>query len=80
MGKKTFISFITEIELLTFDKLSVKEKEIIKALISDCTVVGLNEFIKKRTINLRLQYHLKIPDAIISATADFLAMPAHYCR
>lgn len=51
--KKIFISFITEIELLTFKKLTLSEKKVIEGLLSDCTVISMNERIKKKTIELR---------------------------
>lgn len=73
--KKIFISCITEIELLTFKKLSQGEKKVIGELLSDCTIIGLSEEIKKKTIDIRLNNRLKIPDAIIAATADYLKIP-----
>ncbi|MBC8081928.1 MAG: type II toxin-antitoxin system VapC family toxin [Hymenobacter sp.] len=33
-----------------------------------CTVLPLNEFVVARTIQLRQQYRIKLPDAIIGAT------------
>jgi len=73
--KKIFISVITEIELLTFKKLATSEKKLIEALLSECTIIGLSEEIKKKTIEIRLFNKLKIPDAIIAATADYLKTP-----
>ena len=73
--KKIFISFITEIELLTFKKLSSDEKKVIVELLSECTIIGLSEEIKRETINLRLSSKLKIPDSIIASTAKYLKIP-----
>ena len=73
--KKIFISCITEIELLTFQKLSPREKKIIGELLSDCTIIGLNEEIKKKSIDIRLNNKIRIPDAIIAATAEYLKIP-----
>lgn len=73
--RKIFISFITEIELLSFKKLSQTEYKIIKELISDCTLIDLNKEIKEKAIAFRQKYNLKIPDTIIAATSDYLKIP-----
>jgi len=73
--KKVFISFITEIELLTFKKLIPAERKLIEDLLSDCTILNVNEEIKKKTIEIRTNYKLKIPNAIIAATAKDLKIP-----
>lgn len=73
--KKIYISFITEIELLTFQKLSISEKQVINKFISDCIVIGMNDEIKTNTISIRTTNKLKIPDAIISATSLYLKIP-----
>lgn len=73
--RKIFISFITEIELLSFKKLSQTEYKIIKELISDCTLIDLNREIKEKAIAFRQKYNLKIPNTIIAATSDYLKIP-----
>lgn len=70
--KKIFISFITEIKLLTFKKLSLSKKKVIGELISNCTIIGLNEEVKRKTIEIRINNKLKIPDSIIATTASYL--------
>ncbi len=74
-SKRIFISFITEIELLTFKKLSKEERKTIKDFLDGCTIIGLSEEIKNKTIELKLNYNLKIPDAIIAATSSYLRIP-----
>lgn len=74
-SKKIFVSFITEIELLSFKKLSTQEIKIIRQLLSDCTLIDMNEEIKLKTIEFKLNYNLKIPDAIIGATSFYLKIP-----
>ena len=74
-SKKIFVSFITEIELLSFKKLPSQEIKIIRQLLSDCTLIDMNEEIKLKTIELKLNYNLKIPDAIIGATSFYLKIP-----
>jgi predicted nucleic acid-binding protein len=73
--KRIYISFITEIELLTFQKLNATEKEVIKKFISDCIVIGMNDEIKANTISIIVDNKLKIPDAIIAATSLYLKTP-----
>ncbi len=73
--KSIFISFISEIELLSSKNLTEKENLIIKNLISDSTIMDLNNYIKQESISLRRKYSLKIPDAIIAATSSFLNIP-----
>lgn len=74
-GKSIYLSFITEIELLTSKKLKRPERTIIENLLSQCTIIDINSYIKTQTIDLRTRYSLKIPDAIIAATADYLSAP-----
>ena len=73
--KRIYISFITEIELLTFQNLTSSEKRIINKLLSDCTIIGINSEIKRYSIEFKLKYFLKIPDAIIAATSAHLEIP-----
>ncbi|GIK59485.1 MAG: type II toxin-antitoxin system VapC family toxin [Ignavibacteriota bacterium] len=67
-----FISFITELELLSYPNLSKFEEEKIKNFLESVDVIGLNPEIKRETIHLRKNYKIKLPDAIICATALFL--------
>jgi hypothetical protein len=67
-----FISFITELELLSYPNLSKSEEEKIKIFIDSVDVIGLNTDIKRETIHLKRKYKIKLPDAIICATALFL--------
>jgi len=70
-----FISFITEIELLCYPKLSLEEEEIIKEFIECTNVININDFIKNKTIFFRKKYGIKIPDAIIVSSAYMLNIP-----
>ena len=63
------VSIITEIELLSYSKLTDDEEQSIKMLLSIFKCVSLSEAIKERTIDIRKRYNLKIPDSIIVATA-----------
>jgi len=74
-GKDVKISFITEIELLSKPGINSSEKKKIKEFISGCTIVDVNEEIKENTIGLRSSYKLKLPDALVAASAQFYNIP-----
>jgi len=63
------ISFITEIELLSWPGLTHEDEIILNSFMSDCFITNVTEELKKTTIELRKNFRLKIPDAIIAATA-----------
>ena len=74
-GKNLFISFITEIELLGYHKITKKEKHKIKQFIDDCIVIDMNNDIKKHTIEIRNKYNSKLGDCLIAATAVYAGFP-----
>ncbi len=67
-----FVSIITEIELLSYPSLSPNEEVQIRDFLSKITVFGIESNIKELAIALRKQYRLRLPDAIIAATAQSL--------
>ncbi len=69
------ISFVTEIELLGYQNLSDNHEKKLIELINDCWSIGWNEQIKNETIRLRRNYKVKLPDAIIAATALAYDLP-----
>ena len=72
---KLFISVITEIELLGWHKISAPHKIFFNELLKDCKIVELMPDIKKITIELKQQHKVKLPDAVIAATAIYLDIP-----
>ena len=74
-GRDLFLSFITELELLGFRALSRDEEATIMDLVSRCTVVNITPEIKQITIAIRRAHTVKLPDAIIAATAVSLGLP-----
>ena len=62
-------SVITEIELLSFSRLTKNEENLIKENLKLLDRVALTADIAQKTILLRRKYNLKTPDAIIVATA-----------
>lgn len=67
-----FVSVITEIELLSYPSLSSDEEVQIRDFLAKLTVVELESNIKDLAITFRKQYKLRLPDAIIAATAQVL--------
>jgi len=63
------ISIITEIELLSFPGLSDEEERKIRELLSALECVHLTDKVRDHAIKLRRDHRLKIPDAIIAASA-----------
>ena len=66
------VSVITEIELLSYPSISGDEETQISNFLTKITVVGIEVKIKELTIALRKKYRLRLPDAIIAATAQSL--------
>lgn len=63
------ISAITEIELLCWRTATDKDIMVLQNFINDALVVELEPPIKEKTAELRKIYRIKLPDAIIAATA-----------
>lgn len=75
IDNKTFtISFITELELLSIPMNSIQNRKI-KSLLKECYILNINEEIKNHTIDFRNKYNIKLPDAIVAATAHYLDLP-----
>lgn len=74
-NKEIFISFVSELEMLSYPNLSPDSEKIINEFLSQCTVININSEIKKATISLRKKYNLKLPDSIIAASASVLNLP-----
>lgn len=62
-------SVISEIELLSFPGLTIAETKKIVTLLAQMTVIGLDVPVKAKAIQLRRSHKLKLPDAIILASA-----------
>ena len=70
-----FISEVSEIELLGNKGILDTQLKYRKQIIDRCTIVSLSENIKRLTIQLKQNYNIKIPDAIIAATSIYLNLP-----
>lgn len=63
------ISVISEIELLCWKSTNEKDQKTLKNFLSEVWIFELEKEIKLRTAEIRKQYRMKLPDAIIAATA-----------
>jgi len=70
-----YLSFITELELLGYSKLTSVENIAIQEFLLDCKIVDINSEIKSQVIELRQRSKLKLPDSIILASAIYLDIP-----
>ncbi len=68
-------SYITEMEILSNKGLKLKEDTLIRGMLGTCLKIGHQQEITELVIKLRRKYNIKIPDAIIAATAQFLSTP-----
>lgn len=64
------IPIITRIELFCKAELGVGELDKLNQFISIARIYQIDEVIALRAIDIRLKYKLKLPDAIIAATAQ----------
>ena len=68
---KCYLSIISEIELLGISEISQKELSIRQAAVDFCTLIPLSNNIKEKAIKLKQHFKVKLPDAIIAATAIY---------
>lgn len=73
--KSFYLSIINEIEILGFGDISKSEETAVTFFLEDCNILDINKGIKDISITLRKKYKIKLPDAIIAATAIFLNLP-----
>ena len=74
-GKDLYLSIISELELLSYKKLSPKEHKAISAFLSELKIENITEDVKKNAIQIRKTTNLKLPDCIIAATSMTLNIP-----
>jgi predicted nucleic acid-binding protein len=67
-----YISIITYMEVLGFQFNDEKEIDIIKELLGYFKVVNVNLEIAEIVVSLKQKKKIKLPDAIILATAEFI--------
>lgn len=73
--KQIWISVISELELFGKRGLTTQEKKEIEFMLESCFIAELNSEIKLLTKELLQTTSIKLPDAIIAATAIYLDLP-----
>jgi predicted nucleic acid-binding protein len=63
------ISIITKMEFLGFGGHNEESFKQAKSFIANANIIGLDEVISDRGIDIRRSHNIKLPDAIIAATA-----------
>ena len=74
-GKEIFISFINELELLSFPSKNTNEGKLIHSLLEFCNIIPYNPTIRDLTIEIRKSKNLKLPDSIVLASAIHMEIP-----
>ena len=69
IDSSTLISIISEIELLCWKTEAADDLISLKTFVSRSIVLPLDQQVKQKTIDIRRTSRLKLPDAIIAATA-----------
>ena len=67
-----YISIITYMEVMGYQFPGNEEKKIIKELLENFKIIYINSEIAESVISIRQQHKIKLPDAIILATAKFM--------
>ncbi len=68
LDEDPIISIITKIELLGYKSITQEVQDLVGVSLT----IGLTDEIVNQTIQIRKQYKIKLPDAIIAATAMIL--------
>jgi predicted nucleic acid-binding protein len=69
LEESCFISVISKIEALGFNFTSEAEKKVVTVFIGGLTLLELDDAVANATIAIRSAHKIKLPDAIIAATA-----------
>jgi predicted nucleic acid-binding protein len=72
---QTGLSFVSELELLSNPYFTKHDLESVQYLIAQHEVITYEPELKEIIINIRSKKKVKIPDAIIAATAMYLKVP-----
>ncbi|RZL98362.1 MAG: type II toxin-antitoxin system VapC family toxin, partial [Pedobacter sp.] len=70
-----YLSFVTELELLSKPSITTDEEKQINAFLAQCVVIDFVPLVKETVIDFRRRYRMKLPDAIVAATACLLGLP-----
>jgi len=74
-GVEPYLSFVSELELLGHQYISRDYQECVEIFVAECHVIDLNDSIKEMARYVQWEYDLKLPNALIAATAMCLGIP-----
>src|SRR5262249_3767461 len=63
------VSVITEMELLAWPSLTVEEEKRVREFLEQLVICELTPPIRTKAVQLRRAQHLRLPDAVVCATA-----------
>lgn len=69
VDSECLISFITEIELQVWNPPNPDDVKVYKSFVTQSKILGISNDTIQETIRIRQSYSLKLPDALIAATA-----------
>ncbi len=75
LDSEWFFSFITEIELLGKPGITKSEIKEVKGVLEICSRIVHVQAINEITIQLKQAHKIKLPDALIAATAIYQRLP-----
>lgn len=74
-GVEPYLSFVSELELLGNQYISLEFQECVEVFVAECHVIDLNDGIKEMARYTQWEYDLNLPSALIAATAMCLGIP-----
>lgn len=74
-GRRACLSFVAEIELLSWPVAQRADVKFIKGFISSSFAIEHSQGLKQRVIDFRRRHRLKIADAFVAASAFELDLP-----
>ena len=66
---------ITEIELLSKKGITKNEDIIIREMLDSCYKINHSQLLSEHVISIKRKINIKLPDAIIAASAQLLQVP-----
>jgi len=69
LDEESCISFITEIELQVWNPTNSADLKVYEEFVKYSNILSLTQGIIEETITIRKKYHIKLPDALIAASA-----------
>ncbi|HWZ16784.1 MAG TPA: type II toxin-antitoxin system VapC family toxin [Mucilaginibacter sp.] len=70
-----YLSVITEIELYSYHSNSALAIQVLNNFFQSVTIINIEEKVKAKTIEIRKNFKLKLPDSIIAASALTYNLP-----